>query len=37
VRGTQDARFAGNALRVDNRPALHEAINAVLHQAGFLV
>jgi itaconate CoA-transferase len=26
----QDARFAGNALRVDNRPALHEAINAVL-------
>jgi itaconate CoA-transferase len=26
----RDARFAGNALRVDNRPALHEAINAVL-------
>jgi itaconate CoA-transferase len=26
----QDERFAGNAQRVDNRPALHEAINAVL-------
>ncbi|SDP42731.1 Crotonobetainyl-CoA:carnitine CoA-transferase CaiB [Arthrobacter sp. ok909] len=26
----QDGRFAGNALRVDNRPALHDAINAVL-------
>lgn len=26
----RDARFVGNALRVDNRPALHEAIDAVL-------